>query len=58
MNVPRDEPVDLDELDEMLERMQTPRHSAATRALFGTAEDKLGEAAARATSEPPEEALQ
>jgi prevent-host-death family protein len=57
-----DEPVDLDELeqefDEMVERMQTPRHAAATHAVFGMSEDELGEAAARAISEQPEEARQ
>jgi hypothetical protein len=59
MNVPRDEPVHFDglehEFNEMLERMQTPRHAAAIHALFGMSEDELGEAAARATSGLPEE---
>jgi prevent-host-death family protein len=57
-----DEPVDLEELehefDEMVERMQTPRHAAATHALFGMSEDELGEAAARPISEQPEGARQ
>jgi prevent-host-death family protein len=37
------------EFDEMLERMQTPEHAAATEELFGMSEEELGKAAAART---------
>lgn len=50
------EPVDLLELerefDEMVERMQTAEHAAATDALFTMSADDLGEAAAAASRRP------